>query len=168
MKIVCLSAYPKGIQDVGDFVSSVEHKQIFLTQTVAVWGSYNVSQWNPRLWEKENINRQNQIRAKNDYSSYLSNSNTKNHWGKLCASKNCFVHLLGMHWIFGSRKYMVRRTTQQCPGSPLPQPSSLCRVTLRSIILLSYCSCSPDKLMLVHFLLIYAIWWALLRDLTRK
>ncbi len=26
MKILCLSAYPKGIQDVGDFVSSVEHK----------------------------------------------------------------------------------------------------------------------------------------------
>ncbi len=26
MKIWCLSAYPKGIQDVGDFVSSVEHK----------------------------------------------------------------------------------------------------------------------------------------------
>ncbi len=29
MKIVCLSAYPKGIQDVGDFISSVEHKQRF-------------------------------------------------------------------------------------------------------------------------------------------
>ncbi len=26
IKIWCLSAYPKGIQDVGDFVSSVEHK----------------------------------------------------------------------------------------------------------------------------------------------
>ncbi len=26
MKIRCLSAYPQGIQDVGDFVSSVEHK----------------------------------------------------------------------------------------------------------------------------------------------
>ncbi len=26
----CLSAYPKGIQDVGDIVSSVEHKQRFL------------------------------------------------------------------------------------------------------------------------------------------
>ncbi len=36
MKIWCLYAYPKGIQDVGDFVSSVEHKQRFLTQTVAV------------------------------------------------------------------------------------------------------------------------------------
>ncbi len=32
---VCLSAYPQGIQDVVDFVSSVEHKQRFLTQTVA-------------------------------------------------------------------------------------------------------------------------------------
>ncbi len=30
MKILCLSAYPQGIQDVGDFVSSVEHKQRFL------------------------------------------------------------------------------------------------------------------------------------------
>ncbi len=29
MNIWCLSAYPKGIQDVGDFVSSVEHKQFF-------------------------------------------------------------------------------------------------------------------------------------------
>ncbi len=29
MKIWCLSAYPKGIQDVGDFVSSVEHKLDF-------------------------------------------------------------------------------------------------------------------------------------------
>ncbi len=42
MKMWCLSAYPKGIQDVGDFVSSVEHKQRFLTQTVAVCQSYNV------------------------------------------------------------------------------------------------------------------------------
>ncbi len=30
---ICL---PQGIQDVGDFVSSVEHKQRYLTQTVAV------------------------------------------------------------------------------------------------------------------------------------
>ncbi len=51
MKIWCLSAYPKGIQDVGDFVSSVEHKRRFLTQTVAVCQSYNGSQWDPRLWE---------------------------------------------------------------------------------------------------------------------
>ncbi len=53
MKIWGLSAYPKGIQDVGDFVSSVEHKQRFLTQTVAVCQSYNVSQWYSRLWEKK-------------------------------------------------------------------------------------------------------------------
>ncbi len=53
MKIWCLSAYPKGIQDVGDFVSSVEHKWRFLTQTVAVCQSYNVSQWYPRLWERK-------------------------------------------------------------------------------------------------------------------
>ncbi len=45
MKMWCLSAYPKGIQDVGDFVSSVEHKQRFLTQTFAVCQSYNASQW---------------------------------------------------------------------------------------------------------------------------
>ncbi len=65
MKIWCLSAYPKGIQDVGDFVSSVEHKQRFLTQTVAVCQSYNGSQWDPRLWEEKktkNIHRQNQIK----------------------------------------------------------------------------------------------------------
>ncbi len=53
MKIWCLSAYPQGIQDVGDFVSSVEHKQRFLTQTVAVCQSYNGSQWDPRLWESK-------------------------------------------------------------------------------------------------------------------
>ncbi len=49
MKILCLSAHPQGIQDVGDFVSSVEHKRRFLTQTIAVCQSYNVSQWDPRL-----------------------------------------------------------------------------------------------------------------------
>ncbi len=32
---------PPGIQDVGDFVSSVEHKRRYLTQTVAVCQSYN-------------------------------------------------------------------------------------------------------------------------------
>ncbi len=31
MTILCLSAYPQGIQYVGEFISSVEHKQIFLT-----------------------------------------------------------------------------------------------------------------------------------------
>ncbi len=41
MKIWCSSAYPQRIQDVGDFVSSVEHKQKILTQTVAVCQSYN-------------------------------------------------------------------------------------------------------------------------------
>ncbi len=62
MKMLCLFAYPKGIQDVGDFVASVEHKRRFLTQTVAVCQSYNGSQWDPRLWEKKNIHRQNQIK----------------------------------------------------------------------------------------------------------
>ncbi len=60
---VVLSAYPQGIQDVGDFVSSLEHKQRFLTQTVAVCQSYNGSQWDPRLWEtKKNIHGQKQIK----------------------------------------------------------------------------------------------------------
>ncbi len=53
MKMLCLYAYPQGIQDVGDFVSSVEHKWRFLTQTVAVCQSYNGSQWDPRLWESK-------------------------------------------------------------------------------------------------------------------
>ncbi len=39
-----LSANLQGFQDVGDFVSSVEHKQRFLTQTVAVCQSYYGSQ----------------------------------------------------------------------------------------------------------------------------
>ncbi len=54
MKMWCLPAYPKGIQYVGDIVSSVEHKQRCLTQTIAVCQSYNVSQWYSRLWEKKN------------------------------------------------------------------------------------------------------------------
>ncbi len=46
-----------------------------------------------------------------------SNSNTKTHRGKWCASKNRFVRLLGMHWIFGHRKLEV------CTGSKLkPEP----------------------------------------------
>ncbi len=44
---------PQGIQDVDDFVSSVEHKRRFLTQTVAVCQSYNGSQWDPRLESKK-------------------------------------------------------------------------------------------------------------------
>ncbi len=43
MKMLCLFAYPQGIQDVDDFVFSVEHKQRFLTQTVAVCQSGNAS-----------------------------------------------------------------------------------------------------------------------------
>ncbi len=49
MKIGCLSAYPQGIQDVGDF-TSVEHKQRYLTRTVA---AYNCSQLNSRLRVKK-------------------------------------------------------------------------------------------------------------------
>ncbi len=41
MKMWCyLLSYPQGIQDVGDFVSSVEHKWRLLTQTLAVCQSY--------------------------------------------------------------------------------------------------------------------------------
>ncbi len=47
---VCL---PPAVQDVGDFVSSLEHKQRFLTRTVAVCQSYNGSQWDSGLWEKK-------------------------------------------------------------------------------------------------------------------
>ncbi len=45
MKILCLSSYLQGLQDVGEFVSSVEHKWRFLTRTDAVCQSYNGSQW---------------------------------------------------------------------------------------------------------------------------
>ncbi len=39
-------------------------------------------------------------------------------WGKLCASKNSFVHLLGMHWISGSQKYMPQHpAVSRCPLS---------------------------------------------------
>ncbi len=51
MKMWCLSAYPQGIQDVDYFISSVGHKQRFLTQTVAVCQSYNASKWAQNLWE---------------------------------------------------------------------------------------------------------------------
>ncbi len=61
-----ISADPQGIQDLGDFVSSVEHKQRFLTQTAAVCQSYNGSQWDLRLWEKNKLNpvaRDNTLRS---------------------------------------------------------------------------------------------------------
>ncbi len=45
---ICL---PPGHQVVGYFVSSVEHKLRFLTQTGAVCQSYNGSQWDPWIWE---------------------------------------------------------------------------------------------------------------------
>ncbi len=41
MKIWYLSAYPKGIQDVGVFFSSVDPILMFLGQTVLVCQSYN-------------------------------------------------------------------------------------------------------------------------------
>ncbi len=61
MKMWCLSAYPQGIQDVGDFVSSVEHKQRFLTQTVAVCQSYNGSKKNTQT--KPNYARDDTLRS---------------------------------------------------------------------------------------------------------
>ncbi len=51
--IPALSAYSQGIRDVADFVSSAEHKRRFLTQTVAVYQSYNGSQWDSWLWERK-------------------------------------------------------------------------------------------------------------------
>ncbi len=47
----------------GEFVSSVEHKQIFLTQTIAVCQSYNASQWDSWLESQKNIHRQNLIKS---------------------------------------------------------------------------------------------------------
>ncbi len=41
IKIWYLSAYPKGIQDVGVFFSSVDPILMFLGQTVLVYQSYN-------------------------------------------------------------------------------------------------------------------------------
>ncbi len=72
-------------------------------------------------------------------------THTKNR-GKLCALKNRFVHLLEMHWIFGSRKYMLHRTPQQCSGVPLSLNRHHCAVSRSTI---SFCivnhSCSPEK-----------------------
>ncbi len=56
------SAYPQGIQDVGDFVFSVEHKRRFLTQTVAVCQSYNAVNETHGFERQTNIHRQNQIK----------------------------------------------------------------------------------------------------------
>ncbi len=62
MKMWYLSAYPQGIQDVGDFVSSVEHKRRVLTQTVAVCQSYNAVNGTHGFEKNKNIHRQNQIK----------------------------------------------------------------------------------------------------------
>ncbi len=61
MKIWCLSAYPQGIQDVGDFVSSVKHKQWFLTPLQFV--SHIMSVNGTHGFESQKyIHRQNQIK----------------------------------------------------------------------------------------------------------
>ncbi len=60
MKMWCLSAYPRGIQDVGDFVSSVEHKQRFLTQSVshimAVNGTHGFERQKKTYTDKTKLN----------------------------------------------------------------------------------------------------------------
>ncbi len=73
------------------------------------------------------------------WNNLLSNSNTKNRWGKVCASKYRLVHLLGIHWIFGCEN--VCCTAQQCSGFTL---ITALRVTdLSMCVLLSYRSCTP-------------------------
>ncbi len=51
IKIWYLSAYPKGIQDVGVFFSSVDPILMFLGQTVLVCQSYNGRYRSLSLWE---------------------------------------------------------------------------------------------------------------------
>ncbi len=79
----------------------------------------------------------------------------------MCSSKNRFVHLLGMHWIFGSRKYMPHRTAphSSVQVSPLPQLSSLHCVMLRSIILLRVRSNNTAKRK-VYVTLVYLLLFA--------
>ncbi len=74
------------------------------------------------------------------WNDSLSYSNTKNHRGKLCASRNRFCQFTRDALNFRQPKIYAAppSNVQVCP---LPQPSSL----LRSIILLSYRSCSLEK-----------------------
>ncbi len=62
IKIWYLSAYPKGIQDVGVFFSSVDPILIFLGQTVLVCQSYNGRYRSLSLRGKKNMHREIQIK----------------------------------------------------------------------------------------------------------
>ncbi len=63
IKIWYLSAYPKGIQDVGVFFSSVDPILMFLGQTVLVCQSYNGRYRSLSLSEeKKNMHREIQIK----------------------------------------------------------------------------------------------------------
>ncbi len=73
----------------------------------------------------------------NDSSSSL---NTKSYRGKLCASRNRSVHLLGMHWIFSSRKYILHRTVQQCSWFRSPSAA----ITAPRDAPLYHCTFTPD------------------------
>ncbi len=72
---------------------------------------------------------------------------------KLCASRNRSVHLLGMHWIFSSRKYILLRTVQQC--SCFRSPSAA--ITAPRDAPLYHCTFTPDAaraskwLEVIHF-----------------
>ncbi len=62
IKIWCLSAYPKGIQDVGVFFSSVDPILMFLGQTVLVCQSYNGRYRSLSIRGKKNMRREIQIK----------------------------------------------------------------------------------------------------------
>ncbi len=59
-----------------------------------------------------------------------------------------FCPFIGMHWIFGHRKYMPCRTAQQCSGfSPSAVITVPCDAPFNILLyhLLRYRSCSPEK-----------------------
>ncbi len=62
IKIWYVSAYPKGIQDVGVFFSSVDPILMFLGQTVLVCQSYNGRYRSLSLRGKKNMHREIQIK----------------------------------------------------------------------------------------------------------
>ncbi len=80
----------------------------------------------------------------NDSSSYSSNSNTKKSLRQIMCLEESFCLFTRDALNFLQLKiYTAPRSSVQV--SPLPQQSSLRRVTLCSIILLSYRSCSLEK-----------------------
>ncbi len=93
MKMWCLSAYPKGIQDVGDFVSSVEHKQRFLTQPLQSVSHIMSVNGTTALREK-NIHRQNQIKPCSSWQYPCGGSEVKNiNTVQFLAQTDCFMSL---------------------------------------------------------------------------